>query len=187
MMARNHVICSAAALALIAGSAAVSYDVVPVVGDTINNYVSVPSIFLCIPLYFLGTLIPDLDSPSSVLGRYSPIKLPHRTILHSLWIPILLSVFFHDNVYVMWFVAGYLVHVLLDSISVMGVCFFWPYPGYRSYGSGAKIKKHHVVKLYHANTREETVVAISFIVLCLGILLAAVLFGKSAYLLNLFV
>lgn len=103
----------------------------------------------CAGLYVLGSLLPDIDSKESFIGRFNPIPMPHRWIPHSLW-------FIAPFVYVaiklnpvFWFlVFGMFTHLLLDSMSKAGVCFLNPFTGYIRYPSGAFIKKGHIISLY---------------------------------------
>ena len=103
----------------------------------------------CVGLYVLGSLLPDIDSKESLIGRFNPISMPHRWIPHSLWfiapfvgMAVKLSPVF-------WFlVFGMLSHLLLDSMSKAGVCFLNPFTGYVRYPSGAFVKKGHVISLY---------------------------------------
>lgn len=90
------------------------------------------------PVLFIGTaavgsLIPDLDSPTSTLGRLVPpvshiiAKLfGHRGLTHDvIFIGILtvLSLYFYPMMFGFWF--GYWSHLLLDSLTVRGIC--WGY------------------------------------------------------------
>lgn len=178
MMARNHVVCGIAALGLVAGAVGIVADIVPDAADAVRRSVMRPETLFCLPLYVLGCLAPDIDSPSSVLGRYMSVGIGHRTIFHAVWIPAILLWFFHTVPAVVWFCAGYLVHLFVDSFSVMGVCFFWPYPGYISYPSGVKVKRHHVLGFYHAGTDEETVCATVFVALSVVVFVVAVACGN---------
>lgn len=111
----------------------------------------------CVGLYVLGSLLPDIDSKESFIGRFNPIPMPHRWIPHSLW-------FIAPFVYmaiklspVFWFlVFGMFTHLLLDSMSKAGVCFLNPFTGYKRYPSGAFVKKGHIISLYHNKSEGET-------------------------------
>lgn len=71
----------------------------------------------------IGSLLPDIDSSTSLVGRYVPILpslLKHRTITHTLWVAAAL-----------WAVCepiavGVLTHLLLDVLNPDGVSLFWP-------------------------------------------------------------
>ena len=115
-------------------------------------------------LFLLGSLLPDIDSPNSILGKWIHLPFGHRTWLHSFW--FLLPFLILSAVYpIAFYVAlGIFIHLLLDSVSYMGVCWFKPVSGYRKYGD-AKIKKGHRFKLYRNGSRAET-----FLVVCIMML-----------------
>ena len=109
-----------------------------------NTNLSSPHYLLCVAATTLGSLIPDIDTPYSYLGRrLKLISIPiykifgHRTITHSLltWTIILFAspIFNHSNIsditYSILCVSlytGILSHLLLDTISTSGVCLLYP-------------------------------------------------------------
>jgi len=106
-----------------------------------------------------GSLLPDIDHPSSKLGRYAyPISsvVKHRGFTHSfiaafiLPIPVILI----STRYYLPIVAGYLLHLLADTLNPTGVMWLYPY------------KKHYSFKLANTGGLEEamlSVIAIMFI------------------------
>lgn len=127
---------------------------------------------IAVALYLFGTLLPDCDVETSALGRYVHIKLGHRTWTHSLWAPlVLLAVgygYFRQS-WMLWVVFGYLVHLVIDSWSKMGICWFYPYPGFIEYSSGARVKRgraHKMFVLYRTGSSSETAVCAGLIVMC---------------------
>lgn len=126
--------------------------------------------FIC---FGIGSLLPDIDSPNSLLGRYVHLNVGHRTITHSIW-PVLILWLLGWLVYPLWaWVAlGYTIHLLLDTPSAAGVCWFWPISKYRRYGNGAFVKKRHVLKLYKTSSTSETVCVA--VVVVFGVLLCAI-------------
>lgn len=103
----------------------------------------------CVGLYVLGSLLPDIDSKESLIGRFNPIPMPHRWIPHSLWFMVPFVCMAVKLSPVFWFlVFGMFTHLLLDSMSKAGVCFLNPFTGYVRYPSGAFVKKGHVISLY---------------------------------------
>lgn len=81
----------------------------------------------------LGSLFPDIDSATSLIG--SKLKLvslffKHRGAIHSL--PVLAvctMVFFllsNNAYYSIAFLLGYLFHLLIDSLTPKGVAWLWP-------------------------------------------------------------
>lgn len=76
-------------------------------------------------LVVIGSLLPDIDSGSSRLGRYNPLAafLPHRGPTHSL---LALILTYKINQYLGIGVAS---HILLDMATKEGVKLFWPFFG----------------------------------------------------------
>lgn len=109
-----------------------------------NTHLSPSHYLLCVAATTLGSLLPDVDTPYSYLGRrlklisYPIYKIfGHRTITHSLltWTIILFAspIFNHGNIsditYSILCVSlyvGILSHLLLDTISTSGVCLLYP-------------------------------------------------------------
>ncbi|MGL6174902.1 MAG: metal-dependent hydrolase [Cellulosilyticaceae bacterium] len=95
---------------------------------------------LCLSFSAIGSLLPDLDTPTSYLGRrILLISYPlskafgHRTITHSLlfWTILFIaypSFFKSINQGIICFATygGVLSHILLDFISPIGVPLFYP-------------------------------------------------------------
>jgi len=108
--------------------------------STILGYSIITDVELLI-VTAVACLIPDLDSPSSLLGRFvKPIsrklnqKFGHRTFTHSLIFLIIstatvsaLNILFFDksNLVATFFIA-YFSHILFDMMTVSGVQFLYP-------------------------------------------------------------
>ncbi|MFA5992421.1 MAG: metal-dependent hydrolase [Candidatus Pacearchaeota archaeon] len=81
----------------------------------------------------VATLLPDLDSRSSRLGR-NPLMRPvqwitgHRGVLHSLTFCLLVSIALaiFIPILALGFFLGYSIHLFADSFTVMGISAFWP-------------------------------------------------------------
>lgn len=104
------------------------------------------SFTLALLVFMIGALAPDIDTESSELGRYvKPIstRLTHRTVTHTIWIVLLLAVaswFFHSS-YLFAFTFGYTLHIIEDTFSRQGICWFYPILGsYDRFSGGAAIK-----------------------------------------------
>lgn len=166
MTSNGHVI-GGLALASVVCNVAVRppFVAIPFVAEMVAPIVVTPPLaFVALALFLLGTLLPDCDIESSALGRIVCVPGGHRTWTHALWVPILLVCVLYlwrGWVWSLWVVFGYLVHLVLDSWSAMGICWLYPYPGYREYAGGARVKRsrlHRAFRWYHTSTREETVV-----------------------------
>lgn len=85
-------------------------------------------------LFFLfSTLFVDIDSKKSRMGKlvlFRPLQwfFPHRGVLHSLFFAVFISLFiFMFSIEAGYgFLLGYLVHLVLDCLSLSGVALFWP-------------------------------------------------------------
>lgn len=87
----------------------------------------------------LGSLLPDLDSPHSTLGRLLPgvaaslERWRHRTVTHSLFALTALALLMLPlgwavpSVYA-GLLLGYASHMFIDCATVSGVMLFWPSP-----------------------------------------------------------
>jgi inner membrane protein len=80
-----------------------------------------------------ASLLPDIDTGTSLLGKWFRLASPffrHRGIVHSLLSMIVCSIAFlflaKNFYYSLAFAAGYLSHLLLDSMTPSGVAMFWP-------------------------------------------------------------
>lgn len=86
------------------------------------------SIFLL--LIAIGSIVPDIDEPNSILGRKIkflsyPINIffGHRTITHNLILFSVISIFLYIQEYNYFFAfsIGILIHILQDSITYQGI------------------------------------------------------------------
>lgn len=87
-----------------------------------------------IPVVLISSLLPDIDSSFSYMGKRSifrPLQLfvKHRGVIHSFSLCILISLLFafYIPVLALPFFLGYSFHLLLDSFSVDGIRPFWPF------------------------------------------------------------
>lgn len=125
----------------------------------IPNYVTkftlVFWIMLMICGVLLGSWLPDIDNKNSVLGRYFHVPFKHRTWTHTIWVLMLLCIpaifypFFGCVLY------GAFMHILCDTVSRAGVCWFYPFQKYIEYGNGAFVKKNHKIKIYRSGKTSE--------------------------------
>lgn len=177
MMGRSHLVAGACALEhmYVAGVLIDRADFAPLtaVKEAVQSYLGISDIVkedftlsimssllvLYLAVYFVGTLLPDIDNPNSMLGRYIHIPIEHRTWLHAIYlylIPAVLGWFVHPAF--SWLFFGVFVHLFWDSFSAAGNCWFYKLlSDYKEYGGGAKVKKNHVIKLYHAGEWSEYV------------------------------
>ena len=88
---------------------------------------------LFIPIVLASSVLPDIDSLSSQVGRkmiFRPVQvfLKHRGVLHSYTFCIFVSLIFAllYPIFALPFFLGYSFHLLADSFSVNGIRPFWP-------------------------------------------------------------
>ncbi|HEA46398.1 MAG TPA: metal-dependent hydrolase [Candidatus Pacearchaeota archaeon] len=96
-----------------------------------SSYVPNPVIF--IPVVLIASLLPDVDSGFSFLGR-KPVFRPlqwttnHRGVIHSYTLGILVSflIALFYPILALPFFIGYSFHLIADSFTVQGIKPFWP-------------------------------------------------------------
>lgn len=94
----------------------------------------------------LGSLLPDIDHPKSLIGIiFKPIsecinrRFGHRTFTHSLFFLFFLTLFvrvieivFFKSTYYAWLLSlSYFVHLALDMVTIDGVPLFYPFTNRR--------------------------------------------------------
>ena len=139
---------------------------------------------LCAALLLLGSLLPDADSKSSLLGRFLPSGWagPHRGATHTDWasvallLPGLLVSWLSP---LLWLWLGYALHLSVDGLSAAGRARFWPLGKWRTItyddGSDCVVVDGRRRGLYRSGALSETLV---LLVLCgagISLLAAAVL------------
>lgn len=90
--------------------------------------------FWFIPVILIASVLPDIDSASSSIGRKSIFRpaqafLTHRGPLHSYTVCVALSsVFaFFLPIFALPFFLGYSFHLFADSFTINGIKPFWPW------------------------------------------------------------
>ena len=114
--------------------------------EPLNKYFFVGLSFV---FFILGSLLPDIDCPTSTLGRIIYIPVEHRTWTHTIWFVIAFgigSIWFRPLI---WLALGFFLHLFWDNFSRTGICFIYPI---------IKKRKHHPLKLYKSGSVSELVV-----------------------------
>ena len=95
------------------------------------DYFGNPIVFL--PVIFIATLIPDIDSRFSKLGKRKIFRIfnffvKHRGITHSFTFLSVLSllIFFSFKEILLAFVFAYSLHLALDALTIKGIPPFYP-------------------------------------------------------------
>jgi len=174
MLGRNHTLTTIAGTLLLSVGAEKLCQYQPEIGGRLLNVVTPDERgMFALGLLVLGAILPDIDSPNSMvvkrLGIYLPFK--HRTWTHALYIPLLLVLISIAVPIVRFLTIGYLFHLWEDSFSRSGID--WLYP--------KKNKKH--IALYKTNTISEYITAYGFIAVCAVVVYIAINKGYSAPLL----
>ena len=101
------------------------------------NLLSPSNKILFMALAIFGSIFPDVDNPTSKIGRLIPLGhfFKHRGIVHSLFTMAFLSLIlslFTDHFYA--FSLGFTAHLIVDSLTPMGIGFFYPFTSFRIRG-----------------------------------------------------
>ena len=130
------------------------------------SFEGVVMLFICAFLFFIGSVLPDIDSEKSAFGKYARLPVKHRTFTHSVFFItpfLILGIFLWRPL--LWLSFGMISHLFCDSFSKAGVCWFWPLSGYKNYDSGAFVKKGYHLKLYGTGEWSEYLwVAVSVVI-----------------------
>lgn len=102
----------------------------------------------------LGAVLPDIDSRTSVVGQLLHLPLGHRTWTHC-WLAVLFLFWFYKDPYTAYIFIGYVMHILQDSLSFSGICFWYPFEKYRKYPNGAKVSPYPHLRLYRTGKPSE--------------------------------
>ena len=123
-------------------------------------------IFLCLTATLTGTLCTDCDKRDSLAGRVLYVPVEHKTWLHAVWIPMMFFACGFCYGIPAWFGIGWFLHEFMDSFSVCGIAYLYPFTGYRRYGY-AKIKRGmHFFRLYRTGEYSEYVFTSCVMLLC---------------------
>ena len=100
------------------------------IGSGLLTAVASPAVSLLhLPIVGVASLLPDIDSSSSTLGKQCKLiakMFKHRGFLHT---PLFLSLFFLiQDPGLRWsFVIGIASHIFLDMFNAGGIMFFYPF------------------------------------------------------------
>lgn len=90
----------------------------------------------------LGSLFPDIDTPFSKLGRLNPLSfiMKHRGFTHTTLCLVIsscvIATITNNLAYTTAFGFGYLLHLLADTLTPMGI--MWAYPESKKYYTFSK-------------------------------------------------
>ena len=112
---------------------------------------------ILIALYTFGTLLPDIDSSNSLLGRWFYLPVEHRGATHTMWALGILLLAGVGLPLVIPVAVGYFVHLWMDDLSRSGICWWYPISQYREYNGGGRIKKGFHLWIYRTGKPSEYV------------------------------
>lgn len=174
MMGRSHLITGVCALehawavqTLIGRTGLMEFQAAQTAAAVLQSYTGIMELSVgsltaapvYVAAYFLGTLLPDIDNPKSLLGRIFHLPVKHRRWIHAIYLYLLLAIAGWYFPVCSWIFFGVIVHLFWDSFSTAGNCWFYKlFSDYREYPNGAFIKKGHKLKLYHAGEWSEYLV-----------------------------
>lgn len=79
----------------------------------------------------LGSLLPDIDTPKSKLGKYNLLApvMKHRGRMHTLVTPLFLSfcLYVFSLKAMKGFLFGYILHLMADTLTPMGIMWLFPF------------------------------------------------------------
>lgn len=106
------------------------------IGLILIELLEIPNAILFVIIVMFFASLPDIDESSSkVSKKLRPLSFiiniffKHRGIIHSIYAPLVISiilVLMHQRVYALAVFVGYLSHLILDSLTVMGIQPFSP-------------------------------------------------------------
>lgn len=134
-------------------------------------------------MFVVGTLLPDIDSPTSSINRILHLRyvrwpFPHRTLTHSIWPIIALIVLSAAWPYFAWLAAGMATHIVLDAFSTSGVCLLWPLTRYKRSRNRRRYSAHHLA-MYRVGGHMEN--AINRVLIIAAVILCCIAAGSLAH------
>lgn len=94
------------------------------------------NLLLMIFFTILGSITADIDSPNSLLGRWTfPISvvMKHRGFTHTIPGALLfaLPIWIYSKIYFMTFLISYIFHLVVDTLTPAGVLWLYPFKNKR--------------------------------------------------------
>lgn len=100
--------------------------------------------YIVLVLILIGSILPDIDEHKSkaaqlsgVIGNIVSFFASHRGIFHSLLLPLVgfgLLAWFWNFPYALAFFVGYLIHLVGDALTPMGIPVFSPFSSWKLRG-----------------------------------------------------
>jgi hypothetical protein len=89
---------------------------------------------IAVLLFWVGSLLPDIDSKGSILGRHVHVPGPHHGITHTDWFltALLLASLSGFTRVLFWLWLGAVLHCWMDGLSQSGRVRFYPLSKYKT-------------------------------------------------------
>lgn len=116
--------------------------------------------FCMLLFYAVGCVLPDIFVRFFIIRKYLHkrfgLDINLMCFTHNIWIVCILCIvsLLHPYLFAVW--SGYVVHLLIDSVSYYGIPWFYGIKRY-SVIDGHVVSLQHKIKLYHVNTKSERV------------------------------
>lgn len=129
-------------------------------------------LILAVVLFWVGSLLPDIDSKSSLLGRHLHVPGPHHGFTHTNWFLAILLLFALPGFtrVLFWLFLGALLHCLVDGMSKAGRVGFYPLSKHKIIafpdGTPCVVTVGNRISLYKVGGISELVVLVVSVALC---------------------
>lgn len=130
-------------------------------------------LLLAAVLFGIGSLLPDIDSKRSLLGRHIHVPGPHHGITHTDWFltGLLLLSFPEFTRVLVWLWLGAVLHCWMDGLSRAGRVRFYPLGRHKTIslpngGGACVVTAGRRQGLYRVGQASETIVLAGILALC---------------------
>jgi|TARA_Y100000310_G_C20679445_1_gene815038 inner membrane protein len=102
----------------------------------VSEFLGLEEKLLFISVCVVSSILPDIDTPFSKIGRKFPpiswlfnILFGHRGLMHTIYFPLLIYFIFRafgQHLFAGAFFLGYMSHLIIDMLNIKGIYFFFP-------------------------------------------------------------
>lgn len=142
-----------------------------------NPVLSYLMLGICIFAYYIGLLLPDIDTTSTISNfLHFQIPGPHRGLTHSVWFVLLfyvLGIFYIRSLVFLSF--GMFVHDITDGFSAAGWVPFYPFGKYQIKYENIVCSKCKHITLYTSTAKHSEAVCNLIFILVSALIFAGIL------------